>query len=484
MAGSSFKIWSTSARVIECSFRASIVGTVLSVAVTWGLFAYSMVSNNVGIHNAAFKQGLLESVATTLLLLLLLMISYTVLGTIIVGVLAFVDLLLTAICELGVDNLRTVPELNGACFTLTTSAVKTIVGLVYNNEVLIDLTLNDLMVTGAPKFTFANPDGGIVDGQQFTVTMPITTTLKAKYPDDDALLSYPNFYSFDNMERNDFRYNLNSTGTPPPLPGTDVDVITPGHWQLAETTVYAGSSLTLQTVRARDNVSSPAQSFKAGINQKTNLALGMSFKALSADCWSFFGLFPKCTSERIVGSTTSALDAMVFDVFPATFSGFTQRSSRASGGVGLAWDARFPAIKDADGDGLLATTAGGLDPNDASWDSDGDGLSDRYEMDQRASGDAYSALQSDTDNDGLSDKLESQLGSNPAAADTDNDGLRDGEELFYQTTNSSGQLVTQGGWQITINNTAAQKVWVSSVFRLTPILILMALMTRRKSSWR
>ena len=52
----------------------------------------------------------------------------------------------------------------------------------------------------------------------------------------------------------------------------------------------------------------------------------------------------------------------------------------------LSWDSRFQPQKDADGDGLLSLAHYGNDPDDRKWDTDGDGLSDQYELRMRAAG--------------------------------------------------------------------------------------------------
>jgi len=90
----------------------------------------------------------------------------------------------------------------------------------------------------------------------------------------------------------------------------------------------------------------------------------------------------------------------------------------------------FSAHTDADGDGLPAAS----DPNDLKWDTDGDGLSDMFEAEQRSypvgkGGAAYDLHKADTDNDGLDDLEEASIGTNPASADTDNDGVTDYEEV-------------------------------------------------------
>ncbi len=59
------------------------------------------------------------------------------------------------------------------------------------------------------------------------------------------------------------------------------------------------------------------------------------------------------------------------------------------------------------------------------YDSDGDGLSDYYELSLHVEGIFLDPLSNDTDGDGLKDKTELIFGSDPTKSDTDGDGLSD-----------------------------------------------------------
>ena len=145
--------------------------------------------------------------------------------------------------------------------------------------------------------------------------------------------------------------------------------------------------------------------------------------------------------------------------------------NKGTNGLGLSWDATFDALKDADGDGLISSAKNGIDPNDGNWDSDGDGLSDTYELERRQAGTGYSPISCDTDLDGLTDKQEMQLSSDPTKADSDNDGLKDGVEIWHQvfTVSNVNNVLTcaptanyTGGWDVTVNAATPFVVHVSS----------------------
>ncbi len=99
---------------------------------------------------------------------------------------------------------------------------------------------------------------------------------------------------------------------------------------------------------------------------------------------------------------------------------------------------------DKDGDGLPDAQEAALGADPTKWDSDGDGLSDGFEYDNRDLS-SLAVNKADTDGDGLSDGVELNVGTDPANPDTDADGLTDGEEVCrYDPT----QAKILGGWDM------------------------------------
>ena len=87
-----------------------------------------------------------------------------------------------------------------------------------------------------------------------------------------------------------------------------------------------------------------------------------------------------------------------------------------------------PYNPDSDGDGLKDGEEKLLGTNPLNVDSDGDSLTDSYEVDG-----GLDPLSQDTDGDGLLDPKELELGTNATNPDTDGDGLGDSEELEMGT---------------------------------------------------
>jgi hypothetical protein len=115
----------------------------------------------------------------------------------------------------------------------------------------------------------------------------------------------------------------------------------------------------------------------------------------------------------------------------ALFVAFGCLCSLALGSLpGPASAARAP--RDSDRDGLSDTAEATYGTNRNRADTDGDGLSDGFEVLTART----NPLRTDTDGDGLSDGLEvNTIGSNPLLVDTDGDGLSDGAERNTHGTN-------------------------------------------------
>ncbi|PDW01781.1 LamG-like jellyroll fold domain-containing protein [Candidatus Viridilinea mediisalina] len=172
--------------------------------------------------------------------------------------------------------------------------------------------------------------------------------------------------------------------------------------------------------------------FAAGLNRATEIWLNTAFNLPLKRC-----IFLWCGSyDDTQRYNTRIADRVVFDILPANLDEFFAMAFTGSGHR-LAWDGRFPELPDADFDGV----ARGMDPNDRTWDADGDGLSDAFELEAASRGLRFDPRQRDTDGDGLSDLEEAILGTDPARRDTDGDGLSDFEEVNGFMMNVSGRML-------------------------------------------
>jgi len=471
-AGSSVSILRSGVGVLGTSAKAGLIGAVVTIAITWGFFIYSMVSNKVSAFSPTFNKALAETIAATLYLLFVALLSATVVGLIIVGIIGFIDAVLLAVCELGIDVLRTVPGLGGACFTLGTAAIKGIAFLIYGSQEMIDLGRNDLVVTGVPDLNLINPNLGYTAGSAFSLTMPVTSTILHKNPDPSNGLHinfYLWLYSQDNLRSSTLRYTLSR-------PGSAANAVSlsqmSSEWQgVRERNAAEGGKYVLTPMyrgqAAQSLTLSSTLPATPGLNKPVDFYLNMGYAVPSYEC---IGIPTSiCWTREIVDEQSLNIDVLTYDIFPATISGFTARTARPDGGRGLAWDQGFASMPDSDGDGLISGFANGPDPDDTTWDTDGDGVSDARELERQQTGFNLSPRFWDTDNDGLTDAQELQLSTNPARADSDGDGLSDGQEvrhLVYSFNQTAKRVETNGtlagGVEVQINAASPFSVHVSS----------------------
>ncbi len=445
------------------------VGLVFSVVATWAFLIYSAVTSGQTVGSPALNRAAAGAIAATVITVLLFVLSFNPVGLIIGIILGVIDGLLTLLCQVGVSELRNVPGLGGACFTLTGALISAITPLIYSYDLMVNLSRNDLMLTGIPDVTLTNPTKGYVAGNSVGITLPVTTTIMHKDPDPNnglIIYSYMYLFSQENLKRSTFKYSLTHTGSATPPVALDQ---MKGAWQnVRERNAAEGGKYLLSPMYRADVSSIPTPirdlPLPVGINATIPFTLNMGFAIPAYECWTVL-VVPVCYEREFKGDNHMPINALVYDVLPATLNEFMTLGAKADGGFRLAWDAKFPALRDADGDGLRSFVYKGLDPNDNSADSDNDGLTDAFELERQGAGEGSSPIQRDTDSDGLTDLQEIRLGSDPAVADSDNDGLKDGEEVYhlrYDPNTGLPTTVWEGGWNVTINAKTPFVVRVSS----------------------
>ncbi|MCL4862851.1 MAG: hypothetical protein KJZ93_25795, partial [Caldilineaceae bacterium] len=459
---------------IGSSRAAGAIGAALAIGITWGFFLYSMISNNVSAFSPEFNRALAEVIAATIYLIVLAVISSTVIGTLLVALIAVIDAVLTAICELGVKGMRKVPGLGGACFTLGTAAIKIIAKVLYAFDVMVDTGRPDLAVLGQPNVQLADPNRGFVANNPLTVNLPVTTTIVHKNPDltNWQIPFYLWLFSKDNLRSTTFKYSVTRTTAEEVKVKRDQ---MKGEWQqVEEDHKFLGIKSMYRAQAYSPSAPLTGLTLEPGLNRSIPFYLNMGYALPAYECWGVPNvippwtppLIPVCYTRTVDGHNSTPINnALTFDIFPSTLDGFMALADKGNGGLGLAWDSAFRSLADADGDGLRSSAHGGLDPNDTRWDSDGDGLSDAFELERRQQGVAFSPVLCDTDGDGLTDAQEMFYGADPARADTDNDGLTDGEELWHRVYDTNTCQPTNnwaGGWDVTVVGATAVVVRVSS----------------------
>ncbi|MFZ0547188.1 MAG: LamG-like jellyroll fold domain-containing protein, partial [Candidatus Promineifilaceae bacterium] len=431
-------------------FKATIFGLVLDVAIAWGVFAYQVASNGLQAGSMQYNTLLATTIASTILATAFFLLTLTGIGVLLVLLLTVIDLFLSVLCELAGVNTDPADIVPGeGCFTISGVITDFIAGLLYSADSIVNLNIKDKdddpILTQFLGLDYYLTDGeaGMEAGNQIYFTAAFKTNLYNLAPSDAGAIS-TDFFSESWLKNSTFVYHLGPESDPPNvgLGQQNLDWKT-NFWYTQHYTIYYPplleafeKSLDLYKGFKLDNIESAPYTLTEGMNQSIPLFLDTSFVVPAYECW-----VGSCDHQQIDNqSTQSFKDAFIFDIYPATLDSFYAwnwdehfEQSNADGDI---WYA-----KDHDGDGLLAQAAGGNDPNDSitecgglCWDTDGDGLSDAYELKANAAGDqnggsAIDAENADTDSDGLTDYEELLWSSNPTKVDSDGDGLTDLEEI-------------------------------------------------------
>ncbi len=463
--GSVSKLLRGSSALAGTSRISVAVGAVIQLVLVWGIFIYQMVSSHTALFSPQFNAALAQAIAATVLILTLAVLSATVIGLIIVAVIAVIDAILTAICELGVDDLRKVPGLNGACFTLNTAATAGLAKLIYSFDSMVNTDRTDLVTSGGTTFTLADPSKGYVANNPISIGLGVTTTVVHKDPKPENvihILPYIWLFSEDNLRGTTFKYELTQSSGNVNAARHQMDK----DWSVSTDHFYAGKAM----YRAQAHITPEIKNINlpAGINQAPTLYLNTGYALPAYECWSTAGLAHVCYVRTLDGHNSTKIDQLKLDILPPSLDEFLAKVDVGHGGFKLGWDSHFTPLVDADGDGLRSLASQGNDPNDNTWDADGDGLSDAVELAWRANGVPVSALNWDSDGDGLSDNQELMLGTNPTVRDTDNDGLLDGDEVYqvYAFDAASGTAKPTnswaGGWTVALPGSQPLNQIVSS----------------------
>ena len=402
----------------KASKAAGVIGLIISIGIAIGAFIYQWVEGDLSAGSPAFNYLLAATIAAIALAVLLFVLGLTIVGSIIVALLAIVDIILMIA---GVD------------FSVTTWLTEKLTDYYYTYEPIFDTDVE----LGSMGMSLDDPERGLGQGATFSYQTEITTTITMTDPNWQAA-GYvgTSFFNRDDFDDAVFVYSL--TDDPEIFTDSDIDrgfsrwnIEVDRSWGLSD--LYRGNTT--------DDVAVSGVVVPVGINQSPTFFLNSGYDTPAYECWGQ-GILAYCYTEPLTGTDYVNLGtSMFYDIFPETIGTF----------MALDWagDYRsFPAPADHDGDGQLAI---GLDPDDSDWDVDDDGLADGFEIALRGfsradGGFPISYLSSDTDADGLCDRDEIRYGTDPADRDTDGDGLEDSEEVLHRDC-VSGEWA--GGWEFT-----------------------------------
>lgn len=441
-------------KAIEKNLKLSaIVGLVGQAVLTTGLLLYTMMSQDIATTDLAFTQLLAQTMASILVAILYTVLSLSAIGAVAVSLLGLVDAIMALVCTaVGIDEVSELGQ--WLCGGITGALVKLSTYLLFDQTPLIDLQPTDRLsvqlYSPTLNTTTGNP-AGYVAGNTLTLSGTITSTLYMNSPDGAGGLVGASLMTDGALDNTRMGYTLSGTE----------GGFAPGAVSWLPHPNRTNKRRFYQTFSAMGSVALPA----AGINQALPTYLNESIQADALECWVVVTCVIRSGDYQEVNPIDLS-NTFVFDVLPATFSEFVALTSDDGISYRLAWDDRFQAEADADGDGLISQAQGGPDPNDSLYDTDGDKLSDYWEL---YSGFDPTVANSDQDGDGLADYWEALHGTDAWLPDSDGDGLTDGAEIFHPTAYHPYdntpilQGVWTGGWSVVYDysGSTALSTWVS-----------------------
>ncbi|HNB51277.1 MAG TPA: hypothetical protein PK530_05020, partial [Anaerolineales bacterium] len=395
--------------------KIAAVGMVIGIALTWIVFFAAWGTSGLAVGSIAFNTLLAASIASTLVIVVTFFVSLTVVGAIVLAIFAVFDLLTFIICKAGAK---------GACdLGITAAITQALTDWIYQGEVMIDLSgkppisnIDDM------RMKLTNPTMGLVVGNGVSFQADMFTLIRHNWPKPSVVYHYDDFYTSADLQSSSVVYSLDTSKIKLntergntvwwdawPYDIAEALVPSPGIGWLVPT---EQSKVLWQAARF-DTIVSPVYDFTTPqINREFPLWINTGMALPSYDCW-----FSVCSHKTVKSpSNTDLTGKFVLDILPNTLDGF------------YTWNA-LGLQNDLDGDGIPRTQ----DFNDALWDTDGDGVPDKVEIEYGSSRNL-----ADKDGDGLNDALEMRYSTNPNAADTDGDSLSDAVEV-------NGYLITVDG---------------------------------------
>ena len=415
--------------------RWAAAGIVVAVGSAGFSIGMMLANGQIQPDSPQFSQFLAEQIAGVivdvfyaLLDVLIVVGNVARLGSVL-AVIAVIDAIFAVVCAATKFDQTDPVAASWICGGISGAIAKALSYVINDTTPLVDFNHENRLAVGVDTPALGSETGvdGLVVGNSITISGSVTNTL---YMDNPNWIGYLYWWQWTDQFLDDatFAYQFQSgkQDIPLDLNGTTWDPV-PGK---------KNYSVSANDARFRKEL--PIQSYahtftQPGINQALPVNLAEGFAVRKQNCWlTVIGALYTCWLSKYDDTVHQSMEnTFIFDVWPASIDDLRamvpQPNSDGDNGYRLAWDAQFPTLADADGDGLRSQALDGPDPDDGNPDTDVDGLPDAFEIATAG----YDPSSSDTDCDGLTDYWERFFGTDPALPDTDGDGLTDNEEHFH-----------------------------------------------------
>ena len=429
IGGAASAIMNIGKAVSNAAKGAAIVGAIIAGIITWGVFIYSAIASGAGAFSLAMNSLFADAVAATCTIVLMTALACTGVGAIIVGIIAAIDGLITAICYAAgaYEQEESHWARQYVCIGISGWVTKIFKWILYSATYMVDYDNGArLEFTGLDQ-SLQDWTKGMVPENPMSYTLGVTNYITlSDIPIDWKAAVFFWQYSHSTAKSSTFVYKMQPAETDI-HDGLERGSISDVWQDTGRNHVWSGNFEARTdgfsiAMPAPGINRAPVAYFSEGSAVPVQECLGIPVPPL----WYPIPICYIRTERATINSDLSS--SLTVDVFPKTLDDFYDLVEVTSGGYSFAWgrdtEPTFPTFKDADGDGLTSPALGGNDPDDSRFDTDNDGLTDYYETMQGLNPRLF-----DTDDDGLNDGQEVDLSTDPLRKDSDGDGLPDTEEL-------------------------------------------------------
>ncbi len=415
----------------RASATAGAIGLLISEIIAWGALIYTIVAAKLEVGGLAANRLAASGVAGTITAVALLALALTgPIGVAIAAVIAAIDGLIALVCGLAVDD-EVRQDKDRAefyiCKGITGLATYAISLVIYATQDIVTIDDPHRMQILSFSPMLKNPETGFLIGSQLDVDLTVQNTLQVSNLPISIGATYPWQYSNDSLKTSTFKYEIIPEEIEDEEKELHREIERSGdNWVEVDGTSDKDRFAITKDVTDNGDIK---LGFEHGLNRPVDAVLAEGFAIPTQECILIYFVpmptpVPACWVRTRQDTNYTNL-SIKYDVFPNTITAFMALEDPDGDGQyvqqwGQDGALTLPPLLDADGDGLNYT----VDGEDSLWDSDGDLISDKIELDR-----GLNPNQSDSDSDNLADWEELLRGTEPLLPDTDGDGLQDGEEV-------------------------------------------------------
>ena len=383
--------------VLDANKASKVKWGWIGIAQTVGMIMYSSIrvatDGTTDPDSAEFSFFLAMQVATLIVAVTKFAITVAFaasgIASLVFSILYLVDAIIAAVCAViniakpGTIQLGSNVD-QWVCNGITGAITRALAYIINDYTPLVDLDHENRLKTSfaSPVINAAADVTGPVVGNQLTLSATVTTTLHMDSPNWMGHL-YAWQLTDDRLDDAAFAYRIQKDQS-----GFEGSL---NYGANSWTAVPGRSNFPLLSGDARFYNEFPVQQVytytTAGINKGVPLYFSEALLTPTQNCWLIPNpilippVVPTCWIQKYDTTSHTPLNgSFIYDVLPATLDGFNTLIQVKDDSYRQAWDSNFPTLMDGDGDGLISKAFNGIDPDDSSIDTDGDGLTDRFEM--------------------------------------------------------------------------------------------------------